>query len=71
MKFQNAVNEYSPEQRRAIDARLSKALADVKSGLQIGPFVTVDEAIASMEQELRKRPKSKRTVRSWHIPRTE
>jgi len=47
--------EYTPQQRRIIDARLVKALADVKNGLTVGPFKTVDETIASMKRELRKR----------------
>lgn len=54
--------EYTREQRRAIDARLAKSLADVKHGLTAGPFETVNETIASMKRELKKgsaRKKSK------------
>jgi AbrB family looped-hinge helix DNA binding protein len=52
--------EYTREQRRAIDARLAKALADVKNGLTVGPFETVDETIASMKRELKKRSARKK-----------
>ncbi len=40
--------EYTPEQRRAIDMRLAKSLAEVEKGLTFGPFDTADEMIASM-----------------------
>jgi AbrB family looped-hinge helix DNA binding protein len=57
--------EYTPEQKRAIDMRLAKSLAEVKKGLTFGPFDTADEMIASMRRELKKRsalkkPKSAR-----------
>jgi AbrB family looped-hinge helix DNA binding protein len=47
--------EYTPEQRRVIDMRLAKSLAEVKRGLTFGPFDTADEMIASMRRELKKR----------------
>ena len=49
-----ADDEYTPEQRRVIDARLSKSLADVEKGRTAGPFESADEMIASLKRELRK-----------------
>ncbi len=48
-KFPNADDEYTPAQRRAIDARLAQALEDVKKGRVYGPFDTVDEMLASLK----------------------
>ena len=45
-------DEYTPEQRRMIDARLSTENA----GKQYGPF-TVDEAVAFLKAELKARKK--------------
>src|ERR1022692_4498516 len=45
-KFPAADDEYTPAQRRAIDARLAKSEADFKAGRTQGPFNTADEAIA-------------------------
>ncbi len=36
-KFPNADNEYTPAQRRVIDARLKKSLEEVKRGHTVGP----------------------------------
>jgi bifunctional DNA-binding transcriptional regulator/antitoxin component of YhaV-PrlF toxin-antitoxin module len=52
----DAEPEYTPEQRRIIDARLARGLADVRQGRTAGPFETADEMIASMKRELTKRP---------------
>ena len=56
----DAETEYTREQRRAIDARLARALADVKKGITVGPFETADETITSMKQEIKKRSASKK-----------
>jgi len=60
-----ADDEYTPQQRRAIDLRLRKALAEVKQGRTAGPFNTADEMIASLKQQLAKSDakKSKSRVR--------
>jgi AbrB family looped-hinge helix DNA binding protein len=63
-EFPNADDEYTPAQRRTIDARLAKGLADVKKGRTVGPFNTADEMIASMRQELKKRAATKKLKRS-------
>jgi AbrB family looped-hinge helix DNA binding protein len=58
--FPNADDEYTPAQRRVIDARLAKSAEDVKKGRTFGPFNSADEMIASMERELKKRAAAKR-----------
>jgi bifunctional DNA-binding transcriptional regulator/antitoxin component of YhaV-PrlF toxin-antitoxin module len=47
-------DEYSPEQRRAIDAQLAHGLADVAAGRVSGPFSTHKEFIDSLHKEARK-----------------
>lgn len=63
--FPTADDEYTPAQRRVIDARLKKALNEVKRGRTAGPFNTADEMIASLKQELKKatRKSAKSAVR--------
>ena len=51
-----ADDEYTPAQRRAIDARLAEA----RKGPYYGPFKTADEAITFLHKEIRSR---KRAVR--------
>jgi bifunctional DNA-binding transcriptional regulator/antitoxin component of YhaV-PrlF toxin-antitoxin module len=56
-----ADDEYTPEQRRIIEAQLAEGLEDIKQGRTYGPFDTVDEMIASIEDNIRKsRPTRKR-----------
>src|SRR5438045_3743597 len=43
-------DEYTPEQRRIIDAQLADGLEDIKKGRVYGPFDTV----AELERSLRK-----------------
>ncbi len=52
-KLPNANDEYTPEQRRTIDARLKEALEEVKQGHTAGPFITAEEMIASLKRELK------------------
>jgi hypothetical protein len=59
-KFSNADDEYTPEQRRIIDARLAESAEELKRGRTFGPFNTADEMIASMKAQLRKRSAFKR-----------
>jgi len=54
-KFSNADDEYTPEQRRVIDARLAESEEDLKRGRTFGPFNTAEEMIASMKAQLKKR----------------
>ena len=60
----SAVGEYTPEQRRMIDARLKEGLEDIKAGRTHGPFDTADEMIAHMKGELKKRAVAKKLKRS-------
>jgi AbrB family looped-hinge helix DNA binding protein len=57
--FPNADDEYTPAQRRFINARLAKADEEIKRGRTYGPFNTADEMIVSMEKELKKRAAAK------------
>ncbi len=56
-KLPVADDEYTPAQRRVIDARLRKA----RKGPYYGPFDSVDEMLASLK---RKKPKATRAKRS-------
>lgn len=60
----SADDEYTPEQRRTIDAQLTEGLADIKAGRVRGPFATHAEFIASLHKETKKlnRKRAKRTV---------
>jgi bifunctional DNA-binding transcriptional regulator/antitoxin component of YhaV-PrlF toxin-antitoxin module len=54
-KFSNADDDYTPEQRRVIDARLAESAEELKRGRTFGPFKTAEEMIASMKAQLRRR----------------
>ena len=55
-KLPPADDDYTPEQRRAIGARLS----DARKGPYYGPFDTADEAIKFLRKEIRTRKIGKR-----------
>ncbi|PYU89558.1 MAG: hypothetical protein DMG25_18700 [Acidobacteria bacterium] len=55
-KLPTADDEYTPAQRRVIDARLRQA----RKGPYHGPFATADEAIAFLRKRVRKRKRMKR-----------
>lgn len=59
----SADDEYTPEQRRIIDARLAKADEDIKHGRVYGPFDTVAEMIASLEAHIQERRAAKRKAK--------
>jgi bifunctional DNA-binding transcriptional regulator/antitoxin component of YhaV-PrlF toxin-antitoxin module len=63
-KLPTADGEYTPEQRRLIDAHLAGGLADVDAGRVHGPFSTHEEFTASLHKEARKlsRNKTKRSA---------
>jgi len=63
-KLPTAADEYTPEQRRLVDAQLTEGLADVKAGRVHGPFSTHKEFITSLHKEARKlsRKKTKRSA---------
>ena len=50
-------DEYTPEQRKFIDARLAEADEDVKAGRVYGPF-SVEEATKFLRKELKARAKN-------------
>ena len=50
-----ADDEYTPEQRRIIEAQLAEGLEDIKQGRTYGPFDTVEEAIKFLHKEIRVR----------------
>ncbi len=64
-QFPNAKDEYTPDQRRVIDARLDESDKDFKAGRSHGPFDTHAEFIASLHAEAKKlnANKSKRPAR--------
>lgn len=59
-KLPSADDEYTPEQRRVIDAQLAEAA----KGPYHGPFDTADEMIAHIKGELKKRRALKKSKRS-------
>ena len=48
-------DDYTPEQRRIIDARLAKADEDIKHGRVYGPFDTAEEMAAFLEAQIKER----------------
>jgi AbrB family looped-hinge helix DNA binding protein len=63
-QFPNADDEYTPAQRRIIDARLDESEEDMKNGRGFGPFNTAEEMIAHMKGQLKQRAAVKKTRRS-------
>jgi len=59
-KLASADDEYTPEQRRAVDAQLAEGLADIKAGRTYGPFDSADEMIVHMKAPLKTRVSAKR-----------
>ena len=53
-RFSTAEEEYTPAQRRIIDARLSKADADIKAGRMSKAFSAHGEFIAALHKEAAK-----------------
>ena len=57
--------EYTPSQRRVIDARLGESLEQVKRGKTYGPFETHQEMTTFLHREAKKgRPKKATPVKS-------
>ena len=53
-KLRAADEEYTPKQRRIVDAQLAESLAEIAAGRVRGPFATHREFISSLHQEARK-----------------
>jgi AbrB family looped-hinge helix DNA binding protein len=60
-RFPNADDEYTPVQRRIIDARLEGSEGDLKKGQTAGPFKAASEMVAHMKGELKKRAASRKS----------
>ena len=58
-KLSSADDEYTPAQRKTLNAQLAEDLADIKAGRTAGPFNSADEMIAHMKGELKKRAAKK------------
>ena len=63
-QFPNADDEYTPAQRRIIDARLDESEEDLRKGRTFGPFSTAEDMIAHMKGQLKPRATVKQTRRS-------
>ena len=64
LQFPNADDEYTPAQRKIIDARLAKGMAEIDAGLTFGPFNSAAEMIADMKSRLKKNAARKPVKRS-------
>ena len=65
-KFPMADDEYTPEQRRIIDARLDKAAAEVKKGHVSPAFETIGEFTAALTADAKQlKQKIKRSTRRF------
>ena len=53
-------DEYTPEQRRLIDADIAASIEEFEQGKFHGPFNSADEAIASIEANLKQRAAAKK-----------
>jgi bifunctional DNA-binding transcriptional regulator/antitoxin component of YhaV-PrlF toxin-antitoxin module len=53
-KLPSADDEYTPEQRRIVDAQLAEGLADIKAGRVYGPFDTHEELMKSLRSHSKK-----------------
>ena len=54
-RFPNADGDYTPVQRKAIDARLAKSDEDIRKGRVFGPFSTAEEMAASIKADIKGR----------------
>ena len=63
-KFPAADDEYTPAQRRIIDARLAGSDEDIKAGRIHGPFGTHKEFIAALHKEAKKLRGKKKSNRA-------
>jgi bifunctional DNA-binding transcriptional regulator/antitoxin component of YhaV-PrlF toxin-antitoxin module len=54
-----AADEYTPRQRRILEAQVKEGLKDIEAGRIYGPFDTADGMIAHMKGQLKKRAAKK------------
>jgi hypothetical protein len=62
-KFAAARDEYTPEQRPAIDAGIAEGLEDFRRGRSHSPFASAKEASAHIELMAKQRATEKRSKR--------
>jgi len=62
-KLPSADDEYTPAERRAIEARLAKADEDIRAGRVYGPFDSAEEMAASIEANIKKLRVAKRKAK--------
>src|SRR5258708_4020297 len=60
-KLPSADDEYTPEQRRAVDAEVGKGLEDIKKGRLHGPFDTHEAMIEFLHDQVKKGPRKTNT----------
>jgi bifunctional DNA-binding transcriptional regulator/antitoxin component of YhaV-PrlF toxin-antitoxin module len=63
-KLRTTDDEYTPEQRRMVDAQLAEGLADIKAGRTFGPFQSADKMIGHMKKGLRKKATTRKAKRA-------
>lgn len=63
-KLAEGGEEYTPAQRRRIDAELAKSIAEYREGKSYGPFQTADDMIAHMKAQLKQRAAVQRAKRA-------
>jgi AbrB family looped-hinge helix DNA binding protein len=56
-------DDYTPAQRKVVDAEIAKGVADIRSGRFYGPFDSTREMMASIESEIKKRRSARRKRR--------
>lgn len=54
-KLPTAESEYTPEERRIIDARIAEGMEDYRKGRSHGPF-TAGEAVKFLKSQMKRRP---------------
>ncbi len=52
-KLPSADSEYTPEQRRIVEARIAEGIEDFRKGRSYGPF-TADEAVKFLKSQMKR-----------------
>lgn len=58
-KFPTTDGDYTPEQRRILDARLAESAQDLRQGRTYGPFESADATIKFLRKEIRARKRNR------------
>lgn len=59
-KMESTEDEYTPEQRKYIDARLRRSMKDIDKGRFYGPFDSAKDMAVFLKAEIQKRAAKKR-----------